>query len=40
LNRIVAEHPENVVRIGVEDPGVVMDMDYPADYRRLVSLFS
>jgi len=40
LNRIVAEHRESVVRIGVEDPGVVMDMDYPADYRRLVSLVS
>ncbi|MDW7772176.1 MAG: nucleotidyltransferase family protein [Desulfobulbaceae bacterium] len=37
MNRIIADHQDILVRIGVEDPGVVMDMDYPADYRRLAS---
>ena len=38
LNRIIAENPGKTMRLAVDDPGVVMDMDYPEDYRRLASL--
>ncbi len=38
LNRIITEHYDRVERLPVDDPGVVMDMDYPADYHRLLTL--
>jgi len=38
LNMIIAENQDRVVRIGVEDPGVAMDMDYPDDYGRILAM--
>ncbi len=40
LNRVVHANPERVCRIPVDDPGIVYDMDTPADYRRILSLAS
>jgi molybdenum cofactor cytidylyltransferase len=38
LNQIIHQHSGEVVRLPVSDPGVVMDMDCPEDYHRLLSL--
>lgn len=32
---ILAEHPETVLSLPVEDPGILFDVDTEADYRRL-----
>jgi CTP:molybdopterin cytidylyltransferase MocA len=36
LREVIAARPERVRLLPVDDPGVVEDMDFPADYRRLV----
>lgn len=38
LNRLVHAHSESVRRIAFDDPGIVRDMDTPADYQRILSL--
>ncbi len=38
LNRVVHENNDRVRRIALDDPGIVQDMDTPADYRRLLRL--
>ncbi len=38
LNRIIARHRNRVFYLTTRDPGVVHDMDTPADYRQIVRL--
>jgi len=38
LNRLLADHADLVWRVEVDDPGIVHDMDYQADYLRLLEL--
>ncbi|MFP4226922.1 MAG: NTP transferase domain-containing protein [Desulfobacterales bacterium] len=38
LNRVVHANPDRVCRIPINDPGIVQDMDTPADYQRMLSL--
>jgi molybdenum cofactor cytidylyltransferase len=38
LNQVLHTNPHRVCRIPVNDPGVVHDMDTPADYRRILSM--
>lgn len=38
LKELIAANPEKVERISLDDPGIANDMDYPADYYRLLSL--
>jgi molybdenum cofactor cytidylyltransferase len=35
LRQLLARHPKEVVEVAVDDPGVLRDVDTPADYRRL-----
>lgn len=35
LRQLLEEHPERVHEVVVEDPGVVLDLDTEADYRKL-----
>ncbi len=38
LHQLIAAHPDKVERLPLADPGIVNDMDYPGDYRRLLAL--
>lgn len=38
LNRVVHANADRVCRIPINDPGIVQDMDTPADYQRMLSL--
>ena len=38
LNRVVHRHTDHVCRIPVDDPAIVLDMDTPDDYQRVLSL--
>ncbi len=35
-NLVVRAHPERIVEVRVDDPGVLVDVDTPEDYRRLI----
>ncbi len=35
LRQLLENHPTEVEEVPVEDPGVLADLDTPADYRRL-----
>lgn len=38
LNRVVNAYPDRVRRIPMDDPGIVLDMDTPVDYHRILCL--
>ncbi|MDR9501116.1 MAG: nucleotidyltransferase family protein [Desulfurivibrionaceae bacterium] len=38
LHQLIAAHHHKVERLPLADPGIVRDMDYPGDYRRLLAL--
>lgn len=40
LRDLLAAHPERAQSVEVEDPGILLDMDTPADYRRLQRLWA
>ncbi len=38
LNRVVHRHADRICRMPVDDPAIVLDMDTPDDYQRVLSL--
>lgn len=38
LKAIIQDHPQRVIRVPVEDKGVLFDMDTPEDYRKACDL--